>query len=41
MRDAQADAAGRKQEADGLHPKVEQYGQRLPGLESEYDRRVR
>ena len=40
MRDAEADLAGKRRDAEKLHPQVEKYGQRLPGLEDEYNRRL-
>ena len=30
--------AAKKREADSLHPKVDEQGQKLPGLEEEYNR---
>lgn len=39
LREAEAELAAKKRDHDKLRPKVEQFGETLPGLESDYERR--
>lgn len=41
VQEAEAELAGKRRDAEKLHPQVDKYGQVIPELESEYERRLR